>query len=226
MFIITTALAKRHKIPYILQVYLNLLTITAIIRSTSTVMIAIVTILLVAILVTRQHNSHCHISPKTGQIPSRHSPQRLVAPVGVALALQERASCVLNGLALARKVRECIATNVFGLERYALAFPQSTAAPFQPIRTAQQLLPLLQLVVPRRIIGVSLAEQGRLVVLQASQLALCCVDIALVVPEALVDFDCEVLWDVRLLQSHGTEDLVGLLERALGLADGCFPRLA
>lgn len=37
--------------------YLNLLTMTAIIKSTSTVMIAIVTILFVAILVTRQHKS-------------------------------------------------------------------------------------------------------------------------------------------------------------------------
>lgn len=42
--------------------YLNLLTMTAIIKSTSTVMIAIVTILFVAILVTRQHKSFDHVT--------------------------------------------------------------------------------------------------------------------------------------------------------------------
>ena len=42
--------------------YLNLLTMTAIIKSTSTVMIAIVTILFVAILVTRQHKSFAYIT--------------------------------------------------------------------------------------------------------------------------------------------------------------------
>jgi hypothetical protein len=48
-----------------MQDYLNLLTMTAIIKSTSTVMIAIVTILFVAILVTRQHKNHSFTLPQT-----------------------------------------------------------------------------------------------------------------------------------------------------------------
>ena len=87
-------------------------------------MIAIVTILLVAILVTRQHNSLTRRdSPKTRKIPSCHSSQCLITPVRVALALQERASSVLNSLALACKVRKRVATDIFSLERYALALP-------------------------------------------------------------------------------------------------------
>ena len=48
--------------PRFMQDYLNLLTMTAIIKSTSTVMIAIVTILFVAILVTRQHKSLAQVT--------------------------------------------------------------------------------------------------------------------------------------------------------------------
>jgi hypothetical protein len=53
--------------PQTLADYLNLLTMTAIIRSTSTVMIAIVTILFVAILVIRQHSSLAHHHQKPGK---------------------------------------------------------------------------------------------------------------------------------------------------------------
>jgi hypothetical protein len=49
---------------------------------------------------------------------------------------------------------------------------------------------------------------------------------SLEIPEALGDFEFEILWDVRLLQSHGAEDLVCFLERALSLADGGFPGFA
>jgi hypothetical protein len=208
-------------------VYLNLLTITAIIRSTSTVMIAIVTILFVAILgKIRQHKSCSIASPQARQIPSRHSLERLVAPVRVPLTLQKSTPRVLNDLALARKIRQRIAPNILRLERQPLALPQPPTAPLQPIRAAQQLLPLLQLIVPRRVVRVPLAEQRRLVVLQRLELALRAVHVALVVPEALVHFDFEVLRDVGLLQAHGAQDLGRFFEGALGLADGGFPGLA
>ena len=54
--------------------HLNLLTITAMISITNTVMIATVTILLVAILGNLSADCTClELSPKTGQVPSRHS---------------------------------------------------------------------------------------------------------------------------------------------------------
>jgi uncharacterized membrane protein YbjE (DUF340 family) len=86
-----------------MQDYLNLLTMTAIIKSTNTVIIAIVTILFVAILVIRQHNSS-PTSPDVRHIPSRHASQRFVTPVCVALTLKKSTSRVLDGFPLSCEV--------------------------------------------------------------------------------------------------------------------------
>jgi hypothetical protein len=69
--------------------HLNLLTITAIIKITSTVMMATVTILLVAILEKKFASVTClDALPQTRKIPSRHALQRLITPVRVTFTLQ------------------------------------------------------------------------------------------------------------------------------------------
>merc|ERR1712080_610729 len=99
--------------------------------------------------------------------------------------------------------------NVLSLERYPLTLAQPAAAPLQPIRATQQLLPLLQLLIARRVVRVPVTEQRRLVALEALKLTLRGVDVALVVPEALVDFRLRVLRNVRFLQAHRIQDLAG-----------------
>lgn len=72
---------------------------TAMMRTTKTAMIAIVIILLVAILSFVSRVLLVHITMR-GQLPTRHPPQRLVAPIRVALTLQQRAPRMLDRLSL------------------------------------------------------------------------------------------------------------------------------
>src|ERR1700744_5627668 len=106
------------------SLHLNLLKITATISSTNTVIIDMVIIRFVAIL------SPVSNAYKIGEetVPTGHAPERLDAPVRVALAVLQRHARALDGLALPAQGGECVAANLLRLERDALALAQPAAA--------------------------------------------------------------------------------------------------
>lgn len=87
---------------------LNLLQITAIISSTSTVIMQTVIIRFVAILPSISISLLKTASP-TGlrdDLPTRHPPQRLHTPIHIPLTLQQRRIRMLNRLPLPMQIRQ------------------------------------------------------------------------------------------------------------------------
>src|ERR1700730_3043184 len=96
------------------------------ISSTNTVIIAIVITRFVAILSSLKSVQFNHNWHKGNKIsPTRHPPQRLHAPVHIALTLLQIAMCVFNYIPLLMQVCKGASTDVFGLQRYSLGLPQS-----------------------------------------------------------------------------------------------------
>lgn len=102
--------------------HLNLLTITATINITKTVIIATVTILLVAILRIVSAICTCLVfSPKTWKIPSGHASQCLITPVRISFALEQCTSRVLDRLSLPAEICERISADLLRVIRYPLS---------------------------------------------------------------------------------------------------------
>lgn len=88
------------------HIHLNLLTITARINITSTVMIAIVISRFVAILSHYQYSSKKHSVHKS--LPTRHPPQCLDTPISVPFALTQHIPSMLNSFSLPSQVSKRI----------------------------------------------------------------------------------------------------------------------
>jgi branched-subunit amino acid ABC-type transport system permease component len=102
-------------------VYLNLLMMTARIRRTRTVMMAIVIILFVAILIIVSRTSPVYSRSRESALPTSHLLQCLVASIGVALALKKSAPCVFDDLSLPGQIGKSVATDVFCFKSDTLA---------------------------------------------------------------------------------------------------------
>lgn len=146
-------------------------------------------------------------------VPTRHPPQRLDAPVHVALALEEDVVGVLDGLALAAQVGEGGRADGLGLVGQALARLEALRGAVEAVRARQELLPLLELHVVGvvRVRGVAAAEEGGAVVAQGAEAAGGLVDGGLHVAEALVRLGPGGGGDVLLLELHLAElEVMGL----------------
>ena len=138
-------------------------------------------------------------------IPTRHPPERLHAAIHIPLTLQHRRPRMLNRLPLNLQIRQRVPSNLLRLIRHPLAVPQPLAAPVQPIRSAQQLLALLELVDFGRIVGVAGAEEGRAVIGQSFELAFGGVDVGFEVAEAGVYAGASCGGDVLFFDAHHVE---------------------
>lgn len=115
-----------------------------------------------------------------------------------------------DALALLVEVGEGGGADGLGLVGEGLAVAEPPRRPVQPVRAAQQLLPLLELEVRRvgrgrGVVGVAGPEEGGAVVGEVAQLALVAVDVGFVVSEALVDLGARGRGDVLLFEAHLAE---------------------
>ena len=159
-----------------------------------------------------------------------------------------------NLLPLPAQIGQRVASNILRLERDPLAIPQPSRAPVQPVRPAQQLLPLLQLLVARAALGVIAVagtEEGFAVGGEGREFAFLTVHVCVPVAETLVDLAFLRCGDVFFLDAHliqlyphthtpvnthssrkggvgffKTYEFVGFLEGALGLPYSGFTGLA
>ena len=122
-------------------------------------------------------------------LPSRHPPQRLDTPVGIALGLQQPLPRVFNRLPLAMQITQGPRANLLRLQRYPLALSQAVRTPVQAVGARKQLLALLELRIALLwIVGVAAPEQLGFVVGVLLQLALCGVKVGLEIAELGVEF--------------------------------------
>lgn len=91
---------------------------------------------------------------------------------------------MLDRLPLNLQVRQRAPANILRLVRDPLAVPQPLAAAVQPVRSAEELLPLLELVVFGRVVRVAGAEEGGAVRREGFELAFRGVDVGFEVAEA------------------------------------------
>ncbi len=99
---------------------------------------------------------------------------------------------MLNSLPLQLQIRQRPPPNILRLVRHPLAVPQPLATPVQPVRTREQLLALLQLMICAAavvivVVAVAVAEEGFAVVGEGFEFALCGVDVGFVVAETGVE---------------------------------------
>ena len=112
---------------------------------------------------------------------------------------------MLNRLPLYLQIRQRAPPDILRLVRHALAVPQPLTAPVQPVRPAQQLLALLELVVFGRVVGVAGAEEGGAVVGEGFELTFRGVDVRFEVAEARVDARAGCRGDVLFFDAHHVE---------------------
>ena len=112
---------------------------------------------------------------------------------------------MLNRLPLYLQIRQGPAPNILRLIRHPLTIPQPLAAPVQPVRSAQQLLALLELVVFGRVVGVAGAEEGGAVGGEGFELAFGGVDVGFEVAEARVYARAGGGGDVLFFDAHHVE---------------------
>jgi hypothetical protein len=191
--------------------HLNLLKITATMRSTNTVMMEIVITRFVAILRKAKSVSQPY-PPQAGRgkeaLPTCHPPQRLDTPVHEALALEQPVMGMLDGLALSMQIGEGARADGLGLGGEGLGGLEALGGAIEAVGSRKQLLALLELEVVRataragRVVGVAGPEEGGAVVGQGAELALVGVDIGFVVSEALVYFGPRRGGNVLLFEAH------------------------
>lgn len=166
-----------------------------------------------------RYNPICsHPAPKSAQnssdrsggvkgmkLPTRHPPKRLHTAIHIPLTLQHRRPRMLNRLPLYLQIRQRSPSNILRLIRHPLTVPQPLTAPVQPIRSAQQLLALLELVICGRVVGVAGAEEGGAVVGEGFELAFCGVDVGFEVAEAGIYTRAGCGGDVLFFDAHHVE---------------------
>ena len=91
---------------------------------------------------------------------------------------------MLNRLPLNLQVRQRAPANILRLVRDPLAVPQPLAAAVQPVRSTEELLALLELVVFGRVVRVAGAEEGGAVGGEGFEFAFGGVDVGFEVAEA------------------------------------------
>lgn len=109
---------------------------------------------------------------------------------------------MLNRLPLRMQIGQRIPPNILRLERDALTVAQPLRAAIQAVRAGEQLLPLLELVVGGRVVGVAVSEQRAAVVGEGFELAFAGVDVGFEIAEALVDFAADGGGDVLFFDAH------------------------
>lgn len=139
------------------------------------------------------------------EIPTSHPPERLHTAIHIPLTLQHRRPCMLNCLPLYLQICQRPPSNIFRFIRDPLTIPQPLTAPVQPVRSAQQLLALLELIVFSRVIGVAGAEEGGAVVGEGFELAFGGVDVRFEVAEAGIYAGTGCGGDVLFLDAHHVE---------------------
>ncbi len=112
---------------------------------------------------------------------------------------------MLNCLPLRVQIRQRTPPDILRLQRYALTFPQPLRAAIQAVGSGQQLLPLLELVVRGRVVGIAVAEERFAVVGERLEFAFVGVDVAFEIAEALVDLATDGRGDVLLFDAHLVE---------------------
>lgn len=90
--------------------------------------------------------------------------------------------------------------NLLRLQRNSLTLPQSLTTPAQSLRPTEKLLPLLELVIRGRVIGVAVPEKGAAVVGEGGEFSLQGVDVGAVVAVARVYGGFEGGGDLRFFE--------------------------
>ena len=83
-----------------------------------------------------------------------------------------------------------------------LTLSQPLTTPIQSLRPRKQLLPLLELLVATRVVGIAISEKGFSVVREGFQFAFGGIEVGFVVAEAGVDPGAGGGGDVLFLDSH------------------------
>ena len=135
-------------------------------------------------------------------IPTCHPPQRLDTPIHIPLALQQRLSRMLNRFPLHLQIRQRTPSNILRLVGNPLTLSQPVTTPIQSLRSGKQLLPLLELLVATRVVGVAVSEKGLAVVGEGFQFAFRGVEVGFVVAEAGVDTGAGGGGDVLFFNAH------------------------
>lgn len=188
-----------------------------------------------------------------GTVPTSHAPQRLDAPVDIALALAQHALRVHDGLALGVQVGQRGGADGLRLRGEGLAVADALGGAVEAVGGREELLALREVDVGGvgrgvLFVGVAAREEGGAVGREGGQAGAGRCDCVLVGAEAGV-----YLWaggggDVLFFEAHlaelfvpllvsggrregergegGMYQLVGLLEGALGSGDGGLARLA
>ena len=112
---------------------------------------------------------------------------------------------MLNRLPLNLQVRQRAPANILRLVGDALAVPQPLAAAVQPVRPAEQLLALLELVVLGRVVRVAGAEEGGAVRGKGFEPPFGGVDVGFEVAEAWVQARACGGGDVLFFDAHHVE---------------------
>lgn len=153
-------------------------------------------------------------------LPTRHAPQSLDTPINIALAVEQHLGRVLDGLALSVQIRKSARPDGLRLVRQRLAGLEALRAPVEPVRSGEELLPLLELHVVR-VVCVAPAEEGGAVLGQRAQLAAVFVEVGLVVSVSGVGFCAVRGRDVGSFELHLAElDGVWLASRVCASIKG------
>ena len=138
-------------------------------------------------------------------IPTCHPPQRLNTPIHISLTLQQRLPRMLNRFPLHLQIRQRAPSNIFRLMCNPLTLSQPLTTPIQSLCSRKQLLPLLELLIATRVVGVAVAEKSFSVVGEGFQFAFGGVEVGFVVAEAGVDPGAGGGGDVLFFNAHLVE---------------------
>ena len=138
-------------------------------------------------------------------IPTCHPPQRLNTPIHIPFALQQRLPRMLNSFPLHLQIRQRAPSNILRLVGNPLTLSQPMTTPVQSLCSGKQLLPLLELLVATRVVGVAVPEEGFSVVGEGFQFAFGGVEVGFVVAEAGVDPRAGGGGDVLFFDTHLVE---------------------
>lgn len=109
---------------------------------------------------------------------------------------------MLNRFPLHLQVRQRSPSNILRLMSNSLTLSQPVTTPIQSLCSGKQLLPLLELLVATRVVGVAVSEEGFSIVGEGFQFAFGGIEVGFVVAEAGVDPGAGGGGDVLFLDAH------------------------
>ena len=138
-------------------------------------------------------------------IPTCHPPQRLNTPIHISLTFQQRLPRMLNRFPLHLQIRQRAPSNILRLMCNPLTLSQPLTTPIQSLCSRKQLLPLLELLIATRVVGVAVSEKSFSVVGEGFQFAFGGVEVGFVVAEAGVDPGASGGRDILFFDAHLVE---------------------